>query len=204
MEILSRPHSPATVPRWLSWRNRHGADHEALDSTADASPAATAHHASRACFMRLVEPLLQPLYHQCFRILRNAADAEDALQSTLLKAMQAYPTWNGPFRPWIFVIARHEAFDLRERRDNRNLPLPNYEHVHLWQDSHDERIAMQTDVGEAIAALPDNYRQTVELFYIRNLTWREVATELGIDYQLVRKWHERALARLHDHLENTR
>src|SRR5581483_1686786 len=60
----------------------------------------------------------QALYRYCRSILRNDADAQDALQSTFTAAFAALrrggPT--APIRPWLFRIAHNEAVSALRRR----------------------------------------------------------------------------------------
>src|SRR5919197_6505675 len=66
----------------------------------------------------------QALYRYCRSILRNDEDAQDALQSTLTKALAALRDEQRDFelRPWLFRIAHNEAISIiRQRQDTREL-----------------------------------------------------------------------------------
>jgi RNA polymerase sigma factor (sigma-70 family) len=60
----------------------------------------------------------QALYRYCRSILRNDADAQDALQSTFTAAFAALTRGgpNAPIRPWLFRIAHNEAVSVLRRR----------------------------------------------------------------------------------------
>jgi DNA-directed RNA polymerase specialized sigma24 family protein len=49
----------------------------------------------RAATDRLVSELSQPLYRLCLHLTGHAADAEDALQDTLIAACRALPQFRG-------------------------------------------------------------------------------------------------------------
>jgi RNA polymerase sigma factor (sigma-70 family) len=62
----------------------------------------------------------QELYRFCLSILGNAEDARDALQNTMVKALQALPGEQREIRlkPWLYRVAHNESIDLlRKRRE---------------------------------------------------------------------------------------
>jgi RNA polymerase sigma-70 factor (ECF subfamily) len=76
-------------------------------------------------FGRLVGPFRRELYAHCYRMLGSAADAEDALQETLLRAWRALPRFEGrsSVRSWLYKIATNACLRQLERRPRRLLPV---------------------------------------------------------------------------------
>jgi RNA polymerase sigma-70 factor (ECF subfamily) len=62
-----------------------------------------------SAFEEMALPLLPPLYNVAFWLSRDAADAEDLVQETFLKALRGFATFeNGTnFKAWIFRILRN-------------------------------------------------------------------------------------------------
>jgi RNA polymerase sigma-70 factor (TIGR02960 family) len=79
-------------------------------------------------FGRLVDPYRRELQVHCYRILGSVADAEDALQETLLSAWQGLAGFEGraSIRTWLYRVATSRCMDaLRSARRRPPVsPLP--------------------------------------------------------------------------------
>jgi RNA polymerase sigma factor (sigma-70 family) len=69
-------------------------------------------------FAEVFERYHQEIYRFCLSILGNPEDAREALQSTMLKALQSLPGEKREIRlrPWLYRVAHNEAIDLVRRR----------------------------------------------------------------------------------------
>lgn len=76
-------------------------------------------------FGRLADPYRGGLHAHCYRLLGSAADAEDALQETLLRAWRALPQFEGrsSLRSWLYKIATNACLRAIEQRSRRVLPV---------------------------------------------------------------------------------
>ena len=76
-------------------------------------------------FGRLAGPYRRQLYAHCYRMLGSAADAEDALQETLVRAWRGLPRFEGrsSVRSWLYKIATNACLRAIERRPRRVLPV---------------------------------------------------------------------------------
>jgi RNA polymerase sigma-70 factor (TIGR02960 family) len=75
-------------------------------------------------FAELIEPFRAELQLHCYRILGSAADAEDALQETLMAAWRGIGQFEGrsPVRAWLYRIATTRC--LNALRGSRTRPVP--------------------------------------------------------------------------------
>lgn len=123
------------------------------------------------------------LYGLCRMLLRDADEAEDALQSTFLSAHRAVARGGVPRdeAAWLVTIARNEC---RGRiRDRMNAPVAgDVEELEAVADPRptpDERLA-DPAVHRALGSLPVRQREAVVLHDALGLRSREVATALGM------------------------
>lgn len=72
-----------------------------------------------SAFSCLVEIYQRPVYNLCYRMVGEAAEAEDAAQETFLRAYSQLHRYDPTrsFKTWLFSIASHHCIDrLRRRR----------------------------------------------------------------------------------------
>ena len=100
-------------------------------------------------FGRLAGPYQRELQAHCYRMLGSYADAEDALQETLLRAWRSLARFEGrsSLRSWLYRIATNACLRAIERRPTRVLPM-DYAPA---ADPHGARVGPVNDPGRARA-----------------------------------------------------
>jgi RNA polymerase sigma-70 factor (ECF subfamily) len=156
----------------------------------------------RQAFDLLVERETRTVYRACLRILGRPHDAEDVTQESFVAAYRAIGSYrgDGPLRAWLLRIATRQAFRrLAQRRPTADVdavPEP------VLADSRAEpsRIAvateLRTELRDAVAGLPDPYREVVVLRFFADLSLAEVADVTGRPINTVKTHLRRGLERL--------
>jgi RNA polymerase sigma factor (sigma-70 family) len=133
-------------------------------------------------FATLYERYHQPLYRYCRSILRNDADAQDALQSVFASALVALRgnRRSAPMRPWLFRIAHNEAISLlRRRRDSWVGDADGLAHAAA---SAEDRAAERERLAILVAdlqELPERLRSALVMRELSGLSHEEIAVALG-------------------------
>ena len=135
------------------------------------------------------------LFGYLVNVLRDKTLAEDILQSTWLKAIQALPRYQNQgnkFHAWLFAIARNECKQYW-RSGNRELPLD--QEIHDIPDDHSDHQHDSIFIDQILAKLPEDDRELLRLRYIADLPINDIAKVLKINIIAVRVRLHRALKR---------
>lgn len=156
----------------------------------------------RDAFHVLVERETASVYRACLRILGRPHDAEDAAQEAFVTAFRSMGTYrgDGSLRGWLLRIAQRVAFRrLSQRR--ATVDLATVSDARLADVGADPtRIVVAKEghaaVRDAVASLPDPYREVVALRFFGELSLAEVAESTGRPLSTVKTHLRRGLARL--------
>src|SRR5262249_39852848 len=136
--------------------------------------------------------------------LRDATEAEDAVQQTFLSAWQALRRGTDPRdeAAWLATIARNECFHRANAR--RRAPLPAFEldeHPHPG-DVHTQAVAneLSSQLQDEIRLLPGLQREAIVLREYVGLSYDEVADELGVTRSAIHSLLVRARTTLRERL----
>ena len=144
-------------------------------------------------------PHLRALYATAYRMTRNAADAEDIVQETFLRAFRAFDRYTPGtnIRAWLYTIlyrVRTDAF----RRSGRSP-----ETVELLDEGpgvpppQDALASGGEDIARALDGLPEAFRAAVVLRDVQEFSYAEIARILDVPIGTVmsRIYRGRALLR---------
>ena len=141
------------------------------------------------------EALLQqwqaPLYRYLCYTLSDAEQASDILGETLVALVQAIQNFDGrvALSTFIFKIASNKTIDHWRKKKVATYTLS-------WDLAVDGPTSQRLELQEALATLPEEYRQALLLRYHIGLSVTEVAEVLGKSYKATESLLSRGRKRL--------
>lgn len=144
-----------------------------------------------AALMSLHDRYARLAFGLAYRILGEAGAAEETVQDAFMLVWNRATLFDpspgrgqGKARSWLMTIVHHRAIDVYRRRSGRtgdSQPLDGLEDILSTPDIWGE-IAEGLDrdrVRAAVATLPPDQREAIELAYFDGLTHREIADRGG-------------------------
>lgn len=141
-----------------------------------------------------LEQLYDRYVRQCFglalRLLGNAQLAEEVVQEVFLKVWSQpgrYSEQRGQFVSWLLSLVHHRCIDELRRRSRTEVALDDETTGSLLNTQVDsapdpgEQVLLneqQRAVRQALASIPQNQRQILEMAYYGGLSQSEIATRL--------------------------
>lgn len=174
-----------------------------MDSTILEKFQAGDHRAFNAVF----EHFVHRIKYFCFRLIGQKEDAEEiALQTfhKLFNIHDKFATQNN-IQAFLYITARNACFDYlrtqRRKQEKEQALIAN-----LAPPVQDDILEIETEllhiVYQEIAKLPPACKQVFTLLYVKDLTPKEVATEMNISVDNVYKQKRRAIEIIRTSLPN--
>jgi RNA polymerase sigma factor (sigma-70 family) len=143
----------------------------------DARLARLAAMGDQRAFAAIFERYHQPLYRYCRSIVGNDEDAQDALQNTMAKVLQALPGEEREvaLKPWLYRIAHNEAIELVRRRR----PHVDLEGIEASAPGVEEESAVRERLRQLtsdLSDLPERQRGALVMRELSGLSYGEIAT----------------------------
>src|SRR6476619_104172 len=147
-------------------------------------------------------------YGLAFRILRDDALAQDAVQEAFLGVWRAagrFTAERAKPSTWLLTLVHRRAVDLVRREERRRTEQlqPDSEPSSTEGPAELELLSERQSIREALRKLPPEKREAIELAYYGGYTQSELAERLGQPLGTIKSRMFTGLARLRETLEET-
>jgi RNA polymerase sigma-70 factor (ECF subfamily) len=175
-------------------------------SIPDQELVARARQRDEAAFGELLQRYRQPIFRFVWRLLDNAADADEVAQETFVRAWQHLAEFDPrqKFSTWLFALARNAAIDRlrwRKRHPTETLapdaPLPAATSVTAEVQNRE----LSDQIAAAVQALPEDQRTALVLAEYEGLSHAEIGAVMHCSAKSVESRLYRARQFLRGRLE---
>jgi RNA polymerase sigma-70 factor (ECF subfamily) len=168
-------------------------------------------------YAELMQRYKKPVYHMILKMVRNVDDAEDLTIEAFAKAFKNLKKFNPEFTfsTWLFRIATNNCIDFIRKKKLDTMSISN-----TFKD--DQGDSVDIDIKDAnlnpqeeaiksekveiiqtiVTKLPAKYQVLVKLRYFEELSYEEIAAELGAPLGTVKAQLHRARELLFDLIKN--
>ncbi len=157
---------------------------------------------------RLYDRYAGLVYSLALRILGNPADAEDLTQEVFIMLGNAYNPNRGSLSSFLATLTRSRAIDRLRTHSNRHKILTRWQKTispEVFAATPFDQASMKErreKVQQALADLPEKYRQVLELSYYEGRSHSEIAKNLGTPLGTVKTWARKGLIQLRQNLQD--
>lgn len=140
------------------------------------------------------------MYNTSLRMVQNAHDAEDLLQSVFIEVFTKLDSfrYESSIGAWIKRITINKCINfLKSRRITFQELTQNIDRVETPEQDHEPALPVERIV-KAIHQLPDGYRVVFSLYAVEGYDHEEIAQILGVTEATSKSQYSRAKAKLRD------
>lgn len=141
---------------------------------------------------------LRALYRTAYRMTRNAADAEDLVQETCLRAYRAFDSYTPGtnIRAWLYTILYRVRTDAFRKAGRSPQTVELADEGPAVPPPQDALAGGQEHLERALAALPEPFHTAVVLRDLEELSYDEIAQVLRVPIGTVMSRIHRGRAQL--------
>lgn len=131
----------------------------------------------------LVRRFERPLFYFIRRVIQNEADSWDALQKTWIRVFAGLPKASASpsLKAWLYRVARNTALNhVRDEGRHEAIQVENPDELPPIDDSSGFSEEDAEEVHRALDQLGLSDRESLTLYFLEELSVREIAEVLGV------------------------
>ena len=142
----------------------------------------------RRRFEEIFLPYLDAAYNLARWIIRHDQDAQDVVQDAYVRAFKGFQRFRGGgnSKAWFLTIVRNTAYTLLNKRaaEEKLVPYEEERHANIIPiDDPDNELrteAKKEYLQRVLEQLPPEFREVIILYELEGLSYKDLASTLGI------------------------
>ena len=147
-----------------------------------------------------VTQLYNPLLGYIKKRVRNQEDAEDLTQDVFLKLSKSNDNGVDNLKSWVYTIAKNTITDYYRKRHLQTNSIEDDTFLD-YDTNEDAGIELGKCVNAFINQLPEEYRNLMIMSEIKEMSQKEIAAQLDMNYVTVRSKIQRGRKKLRELIE---
>jgi RNA polymerase sigma factor (sigma-70 family) len=160
---------------------------QSMEQTDEELFALVRENASEQAFRTLYRRYDKRLFAYCLRAMQTREAAEDVFQSVMTLVFEKRQSFSGgSFAAWLFTIARNQTLNHKQKQ---RITTDIDDIAYSMSDEGDrtgEDVLLSDALKQAIATLPEDYREALELKHFDGFAYEEIAQMLNISLSLAK------------------
>ncbi|MCK4998306.1 MAG: sigma-70 family RNA polymerase sigma factor [Anaerohalosphaera sp.] len=143
-------------------------------------------------FMSLLVPNQRRIHAYILYLVPNSSDADDILQETLAEMWNKFESFEegSNFIAWSLTVAKYKILSFRQKNKKTKVLFSDHLNDLLEKESADALSYVQQELEalkQCMAKLSGKQKSYILMRYEQGLTFREIASQVGISMQAVYK-----------------
>ncbi len=146
------------------------------------------------------------VFGSCLKYFKNRPDADDAVSEIFALIDGKLKTHEvSNFKSWLFTVTRNYCIEVLRKRNRHRDKISNAESMYSETVFHPDDIVdeeLLKILEKCIEALPEKQKMTVDLFYYKKVTYKEIAIKMDLSWDKVRSYMQNGRRNLKNCLES--
>lgn len=146
-----------------------------------------------------------PLFRYILTRIKDRAEAEDMTQVVFMKIWKYIPSWNTEHTSpisFFFTVAKNTLIDHFRKKSNKEIVSDEIIYNFSLSKDSGEDISKDRELKEEmrnyILKLSSDQQEIIILYYMNDLTYKEIAQITGKQEDAIRQLHSRAIKKLRE------
>ncbi len=145
------------------------------------------------------------VFGSCLKYFKNRPDADDAVSEIFALIGEKLKTHEvSNFNSWLFTVTRNYCIEVLRKRNRQRDKISAAENMYSDTVFHPDDVVdeeLLKILEKCIEALPEKQRETVDLFYYKKVTYKNIAAKMNWSWDKVRSFMQNGRRNLKNCLE---